>query len=461
MKKILQDIKLAILGTEQDYTVLPLGRAIILLAIPMVFEMLFESLFAVLDMLFVSQLGDEAIAVVGYTESIMTLIYALGIGISMGTTALVSRRIGESAPKKASVAAAQAILLAVFLSFFIAIPGITASRNILELMEAQPEVINTGINYTTIMLSGNIFIMLLFVNNAIFRSAGNPALSMWVLIFANGVNIILDPCFIFGLGPFPELGVTGAAVATNIGRGLAVLIQFYLLFSGKGKIKVFLEYFKVKMKVMWKVLYLSGGGILQFLIATSSWIFLYRILSAYNKEVIAGYTLGIRLFVFFLLPAWGLSNAVSTLVGQNLGAKRPDRAQKAVVFTSIVNGFYMLLIMFVFINFPDFLLRFFGTTAESYDVAVRCMKIVSYGNLFYGVQMVVGQAFNGSGDTYTPTLLNLICFWVIEIPLALLLAKTLGWKEEGVFYSICISETILAFISILIFSRGKWKLRQV
>jgi putative MATE family efflux protein len=461
MKKLLLDIRAALLGAEQDYTTLPLGRAITLLAIPMVFEMLFESLFAILDMLFVSKLGDEAIAVVGYTESVMTLIYALGMGISMGTTGLVSRRIGESDSKKASVAAAQAILLSVILSFVIAIPGILFSRKILEMMHAGPEVISAGVSYTTLMLGGNMLIMLLFVNNAIFRSAGNPSLSMWVLIFANGINIILDPCLIFGMGPFPELGVTGAAVATNIGRGLAVLIQFYLLFNGKNRIKVVLAYFRIKMKVMWKVLYLSGGGIFQFLIATSSWIFLYRILSEYNKEVIAGYTLGIRLFVFFLLPAWGLSNAVSTLVGQNLGAKQPGRAQKSVVVTAMINAIYMILIMILFQAFPHLLLRFFGTTNDSYEVAVRCMKIISYGNFFYGVQMVIGQAFNGAGDTYTPTILNFIGFWLVEIPLAYYLAKTLGWKEEGVFYSIFISESVLAVISIIIFSRGKWKLREI
>lgn len=461
MKKFLKDIRNALLGVEQDYTSLPLGHAIIMLAIPMVLEMLFESLFAILDIKFVSQLGDGAIAVVGYTESIMTLIYALGMGVSLGTTAIVSRRIGESKREQASRGAVQAILLGIFLSLFIAIPGLIASKEILEIMHADPIVVSLGKNYTKLMLGGNVLIMLLFINNAIFRSAGNPAISMWVLIFANIVNIVLDPCFIFGLGPFPELGVTGAAVATNTGRGLAVILQFFVLFKGIGRIKVFLNYFKIKFEVMWKVLYLSGGGIFQFLIATSSWIFLYRILSEYNKEVIAGYTLGIRIFVFFLLPAWGLSNAAATLVGQNLGARHPGRAQKSVVTTAAVNGLYMVFIMLLFQFFPHIFLNLFGTTDESYDVAIRCLKIVSYGNLFYGIQMVIGQAFNGAGDTYTPTLLNFIGFWIIEIPLALLLAHTFKLQEEGVFYSIFISETILAILSLLVFSRGKWKLRVV
>lgn len=461
MKQFVKDLTAAITGEEQDYTSIRLSRAILLLAIPMVLEMMFESLFAIFDIYFVSQLGDEATSVVGLTESLMTVVYALGMGISVGTTALVSRRIGEHSPEKASKTGAQAIMLGFFLSTFIAVPGIIFPEEILLLMKAGPDVIENGKYYTMAMLGGNVLVMLLFINNAIFRSAGNPALSMWVLIFANITNILLDPCLIFGLGPFPELGVKGAAIATNIGRGLAVLIQFYLLFKGKGRIKLKWTYFRFNPKIIWKVLFLSGGGIMQNLIATSSWIVLYRILSEYNKEVIAGYTIGIRLFVFFLLPAWGLSNAASTLVGQNLGAKNPERAQKAVWATAFVNIGYMFLVMLLFIFTPHQLLAFFGTSEMSYDVAIRCMRIISFGNIFYGLQMVIGQAFNGAGDTYTPTLLNFIGFWIIEIPLAALLALVFDWKEDGVFYSIFIAETILAIMSLLVFSRGKWKLRQV
>lgn len=461
MKQILKDIWAAFTGSEQDYTKIRLGRAILLLAIPMVFEMLFESLFAVWDIFLVSKEGDSAISVVGLTESIMTLIYAVGIGIAMGTTGLVSRRIGENKIKKASVAASQSILLSLFLSLFIAIPGVLFPEKILEIMNATPEVIEEGKNYTRLMLGGNVLIMLLFINNAIFRSAGNPVLSMLVLIFANVVNMILDPIFIRGIGDWEGFGVTGAAIATNTGRGLGVIVQFYLLFAGKGKIKVSIQYFTVRLKVMWKVLYLSGGGILQFLIATSSWIFLYKILAKYGTEVIAGYTIGIRLFVFFLLPAWGLSNAVATLVGQNLGANRPDRAQRAVYFTSFANAGYMFLVMLLFLFLPQHLVNFFDTSDTSYEVAIRCMKIVCLGNIFYGVQMVLGQAFNGAGDTYTPTILNFIAFWMIEIPLAYFLANNLDWKENGVFYSICISETILAIIAIIVFSWGRWKTRKI
>lgn len=461
MKKFLKDASAVIFGAEQDYTTLRLRKAILLLSIPMVLEMMFESLFAIIDIYFVSQLGDNATSVVGLTESIMTLIYALGMGVSMGTTALVSRRIGENDSREASIEASQAISLGVFLSVFIAVPGILFPEKILALMNASPEVIEEGKNYTRIMLGGNVVIMFLFINNAIFRSAGNPALSMWVLIFANVVNIILDPCLIFGIGPFPELGVTGAAVATTTGRGLAVIVQFYLLFKGKGRIKIVLSYFRIRVKLMMKVLYLSGGGILQFLIATTSWVFLYRILSEFNKEVVAGYTIGIRIFIFFLLPAWGLSNAASTLVGQNLGAKNPQRAQKAVWATALVNVAYMALIMILFVSIPQYFVGFFGTSEISHDVAVRCLRIISMGNIFYGLQMVISQAFNGAGDTYTPTLLNFIAFWLIEIPLAATLALYFDWNENGVFYSIFIAETILSVISLYIFSRGKWKLKQV
>lgn len=459
--KLFKDIYAAIIGVEQDYTYVKLSRAIVLLAIPMVFEMIFESLFAIWDIFLVSQLGDNATSVVGITESIMTLIYAIGMGIAMGTTALVSRRIGEKKHGLASIAASQAILMSLLLSLIIAVPGWLYPDKILKFMNAEAAVISEGQNYTQLMLSSNILIILLFINNATFRSAGNPALSMWVLILANIINIILDPCFIFGWGPFPKLGVTGAAVATITGRGVAVLLQFYLLFSGKGRIKILLSYFRIRLKVMWKIFYLSFGGIIQFLIATTSWIFLYRILSKYNTEIVAGYTIGIRLFVFFLLPAWGLSNATSTLVGQNLGAQKPERAQKAVRYTALTNAAYMFVIMLLFLLIPNIFVNFFGTSPLSYDVAIRCMKIVSLGNIFYGIQMVLGQAFNGAGDTYTPTLLNFIAFWLIEIPLAYILAVYWKWEENGVFYSICISETLLSLISIWIFSLGKWKNRKV
>lgn len=461
MKKIFRDIKDALFGSEQDYTQISLKRAIFLLAVPMVLEMLMESLFAIWDMWIVSKLGDEAVAVIGLTESLMTIIYAIGIGVAMATTGLIARRIGEKNIEAGAAAGGQAINLAVLIAFILGIPGVFFARDILALMKAEPHVIEDNWYYTAYMMGGNIFIMLLFINNAIFRSTGNPALALRVLFIANTINIILDPCLVFGLGPFPELGIKGAAIATNIGRGIGVVYQFYILAGKEGTIRLKLQHLKIKVKIMWKVLFLSGGGILQFLIATASWIVLYRILADYKSEVISGYTIGIRIFVFFLLPSWGLSNAVSTLVGQNLGAKNPKRAEQSVWFTSAINSIYLLLIMFIFQFYPDTLVQLFETSDISYNVATTSLRIISFGMLFYGIEMVIGQAFNGAGDTYTPSALNFIGFWIIQIPLAWYLAKVLNLEQNGVFYAIFISESILAILGILIFLKGKWKLREV
>lgn len=461
MRRLLNDIWDAIRGFEHDYTSIKLGKAIMLLSIPMVVEMLMESLFAILDIFFVSRLGDEAISVVGLTESLMTIVYAIAIGLAMATTGIVARRIGEKKDRDASIAASQAILLGVLISVIIGVIGIVYADNILELMNAEKKVIDLGSPFTRIMLGGNLVIMLLFINNAIFRSAGAPALSMRVLLIANAINIVLDPCFIFGLGPFPELGVTGAAVATNIGRGIGVLYQFYLLFKHKSRIDLRLSDFILRIKVMWKVLYLSGGGIMQYLIATSSWVILYRILANYKSEVIAGYTIAIRVFVFFLLPAWGFSNAASTLVGQNLGANNPGRAERSVWYTSLVTGVYMLMALLGFVFLPEFFIKIFADGGKSYEVGIACLKIMGYGMVFYGFGMIIAQAFNGAGDTYTPTVLNFICFWMVEIPLAYYLSKNAGMNENGVFYAVLTSETLLALLGILVFLRGKWKLRTV
>ena len=462
MRQLLRDIWDAIRGFEHDYTRISLSKAILLLAIPMVLEMLMESIFAIVDMYFVSRLGDEAIAVVGLTESLMTMIYAVAVGMSMATTGIVARRIGEKHDRAASVSSSQAILLGIIISLIIAIPGYLFANKILLLMHAEEEVIKVGQGYTRLMLGGNVVIMLLFINNAIFRSAGAPALSLRVLLIANFINIILDPCLIFGIGPFPELGVTGAAIATNIGRGVGVLYQFSMLFSKKSRIELYLRDFKLNIRIMWKLLFLSGGGILQHLIATFSWIILYRILAEFKSEVIAGYTIALRIFVFFLLPAWGISNAVSTLVGQNLGAKNPARAERAVWQTSLVCSIYMAIIMLLFLFIPDILVYLFSEPGKhSYNVAITCLKIMGMGMIFYGFEMIMAQAFNGAGDTYTPTLLNFVGFWVIQIPLAYCLAKTVGMRENGVFFAILISEGILAIMGILVFMRGRWKTRAV
>jgi putative MATE family efflux protein len=462
MKRLLSDIWDAIRGYEHDYTKIGLGKAILLLSVPMVLEMLMESIFALTDMFFVSRLGDEAVAVVGLTESIMTLVYALAVGLSMATTGIVARRIGENHDREAAAAAAQSVLLGIFISILLAQPGIFFPGRILGLMHAEPRIIESGVAFTGIMLQGNVVIMLLFINNAILRSAGAPALSMRVLLLANTLNIILDPLLIYGLGPFPEMGLKGAAIATNIGRGTGVLYQFYLLFNKKSRIEIFIKDFRLKLNIMRKVLFLSGGGVVQHLIATLSWLILYRILAEFNSEVVAGYTIALRLFSFFLLPAWGISNAAATLVGQNLGAGDPERAERSVWKTSLVCSIYMAGIMLAFMIIPDYLVQLFSAEGNhSYEVANKCLRIMGMGMIFYGFEMIIAQAFNGAGDTYTPTILNLICFWLIQIPLAWYLAIRIDMKENGVFYAILISEAILAIAGIIVFKAGKWKTRTV
>ncbi|MBN2348220.1 MAG: MATE family efflux transporter [Bacteroidales bacterium] len=459
MSKIWKDILLSIKGTEQDYTVGSIKRAILLLSVPMILEMVMESVFAVADIFFVSKLGAEAVATVGLTESLMTLIYAVGVGLSMATTGIVARRIGEKNVNKASVAAIQSIIIGIFFSVLIAIPGYIFAKDILRLMGGDESLVRTGNMYTGIMMGGNIVIMLLFINNAIFRSAGDAAISMRVLWVANILNIILDPCFIFGLGPFPEMGVTGAAVATNIGRGIAVIYQFYLLGKGNARIKIVKENIVINVKVIVQLLKLSIGGIGQFIIANISWIGLYRIMAEFGSEVIAGYTIAIRIIIFSLLPSWGMSNAAATLVGQNLGAKQPERAEKSVWITGFVNMIFLIAIGLLFYIFPHQLVSLFSNEEAIIKVAVLCLRIICLGYVFYAFGMVMANAFNGAGDTTTPTVLNIICFWFIEIPLAYFLSKTLNMDHQGVFMAIVIAESMLGILGILVFKRGKWKTR--
>lgn len=457
MNRFLKDLWDALRGYNHDYTKISLGKAILYLSIPMVVEMMMESLFAIIDIYFVSKLGSGAVTIVGLTESLMTIVYAIGVGLSMATTGLVARRIGENRDKDASVASIQAIIIGIIISFLFAIPGLLFTQEILLLMNTDPEVIESGSSFTSIMMGGNVFIMLLFINNAIFRSAGSPAIAMRVLLFANLINIILDPCLIFGLGPFPELGIKGAAIATNIGRGSAVVYQFYLLLKGTSRIKISLVTMRIRFTVMWKLLFLSGGGIAQHIIATSSWIFLYRILAEYKNDVIAGYTIALRILIFFFLPAWGFSNAASTLVGQNLGAGNPKRAEKSVWIIALITSIYMLIMTLLFYFLPEFFIQFFHAGSASHAVSVKSLQIVGLGMVMYGFEIVLAQAFNGAGDTYTPTKLNILGFWIIEIPLAYYLAKILGMRENGVFWAIVISESIIAIMSVIIFIKGKWK----
>lgn len=454
-------IRDSLAGSERDYTSMRLGEAIFLLAVPMVLEMVMESVFAIADIFFVSQLGADAVAAVGLTESLITLVYALAVGFSAGTTAMVSRRIGEKNPEAASRAAAQAILAAIAIAIVLGIPGVIYAYDLLRLMGATHELAIANYGYTAIMFGGNIVIMLLFVINAAFRSAGDAALSMRVLLVANGINILLDPLLIFGFGPVPALGIEGAAIATNLGRGIAVLYQFYVLFRESKRIRLRFAYFSPKVELLLTLIRLSVGGILQNIIATASWIIMVRIVSVFGSVAVAGYTIAIRIVVFALLPSWGLSNAASTLVGQNLGAGKPGRAARAAWITGFANMGLLGLVSLIFVSFPGSLVLLFISEPEVIELAASCLKIVSAGFLFYAMGMVMTQSLNGAGDTYTPTLLNFICFWLIEIPLAWFLALRMGLQSEGVFYAIVIAESTLTLLGMAVFSRGKWKLKVV
>jgi putative MATE family efflux protein len=459
--KIWKDIVESVKGTKQDFTGIPLGRGILLLAIPMVLEMVMESVFAIVDIFFVSKVGPEAVAAVGITESIETIIYSAAAGLSTATTALVARRIGEKNPEGASIAAFQAIIAALTLSLCFALPGVLFSSDLLRLMGASASVIGVGRTYTAVIMGSNVIVVLLFIINAVFRSAGDAAVSMRVLWLANILNIILDPCLIFGFGPFPQLGVKGAAIATAIGRGIAVVYQFYLLLKGKGRVKLIKTGLKFDFKVMKSLLRLSLGGMGQSIIATSSWIGMVRIIALFGSQVLAGYTIAIRIVMFSLLPSWGLSNSASTLVGQNLGAKKPQRAERAVWLTGFINTVVLGVIAIFFIISPEFFIRLFIADPAVIVNGAVCLRIMSYGYLAYAFGMVVVQAFNGAGDTTTPTVINFFCYWLVEIPLAWLLALPLGMEANGVYISIVVAESMLTIIGIILFRRGRWKNRVV
>lgn len=451
------DIKEAIAGSDRDFTSDSIGKALLILSIPMVLEMIMESIFAVVDIFFVSRLGANAVATVGITESSMTIVYAFGMGLSTATTALVARRIGEKKAGKAGIVAFQAIIAGLCVSILIAIPGVIYAKEFLLLMGASEEMAEAGYMFPAIMFGGNAVIMLLFIINAIFRSSGDAAISMRVLIFANLVNIILDPLLIFGIGPFPELGLKGAAVATTTGRGLAVIYQFYLLFYGNKRIRLELHHLKIKLKVMFQLFKLGAGGILQYIIATSSWIALYRIIAELGSDVMAGYTISIRIVVFVLLPSWGLSNAASTLVGQNLGAKQPERAERTVWITAYANMVLLGLVGIILIIFPEAFIRLFINDPNVISSGAISLRIISIGFVSYAMGMVMTQAFNGSGDTSTPTWMNLFCFWLFEIPLAYFLAIVLDMNIQGISIAIVAAETALTITAWYFFRKGNWK----
>ena len=461
LKTFFNNVAEAVSGTEQDFTEGKLSRAILLLSIPAVLEMVMESVFVIVDIYFVSKLGANAVATVGITESMVTIIYAIAIGLGTATTSMVSRRIGEKNPDAASIAAFQAILTGVIISLLIGLPGAMLSGRLLGMMGASKTILESMSGYTSIMLGGNIVIMMLFIINAIFRSAGDAAVAMKVLWIGNIINIMLDPCLIFGLGPFPHLGVIGAAVATTIGRGCAVLVQFYLLFFGRKRIRLSKKHLIINFKIMIKLLKLSFGSIGQNLISTSSWIALVRIISIFGSEVVAGYTIAIRIIGFTLMPSWGISNAASTLVGQNLGAKKPERAERAVWVTGVANMILLGAIGLILVVYPEPFIRIFIDNENVVKSGVLGLRIISIGFIAYGLGMVLVNSFNGAGDTSTPLKINIFAFWFVEIPLAWLLAIKSGLMEEGVFIAIVIAESLMTLIAWIVFRRGKWKLKEV
>ncbi len=448
----------AVTGSEQNFTTGSIDRAIFLLSVPMILEMLMEALFAVVDVFFVSQLHDnDAVAVIGLTESMLTIVYSIAIGLSMGATAMVARRVGEKDIKSAEVAAVQALFIGVALSFIISMIGFFYSTDLLRLMGASEAVITKGAGFTKLMLSGNITVMLLFLINAIFRGAGNASIAMRSLMLANMLNIALDPIFIFGWGPVPAFGVEGAAIATNTGRAVGVLYQVYHLLKGKGLIKLHAENLVMKWNIVWNLLKVSAGGTAQFVIASASWIFLVRIVSNFGSEALAGYTIAIRVIVFAILPAWGMANAAATLVGQNLGAQQPDRAEKSVWRTAFFNVMFLGIVTVLFFTCAKPIVGLFTNDQAVLKSGIECLQIVSLGYIFYAYGMVISQSFNGAGDTTTPTILNFFGFWTFQIPLAYLLAMTAGFGPTGVYAAISIAESTIAVAAILIFRRGKWK----
>jgi len=458
IKYIFHLFKTAVKGEEQNFTEGSINKAIFLLSIPMILEMAMESVFAVVDIFFVSRLNNsDAVAVIGLTESLLALVYSVAWGVSMGATALVARRVGEKDPEGAAVAGVQAMIVGVAISLLVSLAGLFFYDDLLRLMGASASVVQVGSGFTFWMLTGNMTIMMLFLINGIFRGAGNAAVAMRALWLANLINMVLDPILIFGLGPIHAYGVEGAAISTNIGRGIGVLFQLYYLFSDKGIVKMNAKNFKIDWKIIQQVLKVSAGGTSQFLISSASWVFLARIISHFGSAAMAGYTIAIRVIVFTILPSWGMANAAATLVGQNLGAGQPERAEKSVWKTGFYNMIFLGFVMFIFLFMSSPILRFFSKDERVIEYGTQCLQIVAFGYLFYGYGMVITQSFNGAGDTKTPTLLNLFGFWCFQIPLAYLLAIQFNFGPNGVYAAIAIAESAIAVAGIFLFRRGTWK----
>ncbi|HEX5759064.1 MAG TPA: MATE family efflux transporter [Thermoanaerobaculia bacterium] len=456
-----REVRAALRGEERDYTAGPVGRAVVLLAIPMMLEMVMESIFAVSDVFFVARLGPDAVATVGLTESILTLVFALCMGLSAATTAMVARRIGEKDPAGAAVAAVQAIWLGIALSIPVGAAGVLLAPRLLRWMGGSPALAAQGWGYTAWVLGGSVTVLLLFLVNAVFRGAGDPAIALRALWLANLVNIGLDPCLIFGLGPFPEMGLTGDGLATTIGRGIGVAYQLNALFRGRGRIDLAGVSLRLDPGVMWKLIRVSVPGMFQYLIATASWLGLVRILALFGSAALAGYTIALRVIIFVILPSWGMSNAAATLVGQNLGAGRPERAERSVWLTGLYNMVFLGSVGLGFIFFAEPVVGLFTADPAVLRQGTACLRIVSYGYCFYAYGMVMVQAFNGAGDTVTPTTINFFCYWLLQIPLAWLLARRTGLGPDGVYWAIAVAESTLAVVGILAFRRGKWKAKTI
>ncbi len=451
----------AVRGKQNDFTTGSIRKAVFMLSIPMILEMLMESIFALVDIIFVSRVSVNAVATVGLTESVLTLVYAVAIGLSMGATAIVARRTGEKDQEGASKAAVQVILLGIFIAMLISVIGIVFPKEILEFMGGEPELIQEGYGYTQVLLGGNMTVMLLFLINAVFRGAGNASIAMWTLILSNGLNIILDPIFIFGLGPIPAYGVEGAAIATTTGRGVAVLAQLVILFRGNSYIKIALRDVRIHFEVMLNLIKVSIGGIGQFIIGTSSWVILMLFMAKFGSEVLAGYTIAIRIMMFTLMPAWGMSNAAATLVGQNLGAGQPERAEISVWKTSKYCAIFMGIVSLIYVFLAPTFLGWFSNNTKVVENGALCLQVIAVGYIAYAYGMVIIQSFNGSGDTKTPTIINFICFWLFQLPFAYLMAFILDFGPSGVFWAITLAEVLIAIIGVIWFRKGKWKTVQV
>src|SRR5580700_4254563 len=446
----------AVMGSSQDFTEGSISRAIVLLAVPMVLEMCMESLFGVVDVFWVSRLGADAVATVGLTETALTLVFVIALGLSMGATALVARRMGEKDEQAAGLVAVQAIIIGVVVSGATAIFGYFFAPNLLHIMGGSASVVKLGSGYTRMILSGSVTIFLLFLINAVFRGAGDAAIAMRVLWIANIVNICLNPCLIFGLGPFPHLGVTGSAVGTTIGRGVGVLLQLWVLASGRGRLRIHATQIRVDLLVMWRLIRLSLNAMFQYLVQMASWIGMVRIIASFGSDATAAYTVAFKVIIFAILPSWGMSNAAATLVGQNLGAGKPARAESSVWRTGLYNMLFLGIIGLVFFVLAPQIVSLYTSDPAVLHFAINALRLFSLGNISYSYGMVITAAFNGAGDTATPTVLNLICFWLCQIPLAWALAFHTGLGPNGVYVAVVVSDSLLAALGILLFRRGKW-----